>query len=60
VSGETAGGHLFYNRHLFRSAWKYRSRAYRYVLLDAGHLLENLRLALGALGLDAFHPSRFR
>ncbi|BBO69258.1 hypothetical protein DSCA_31880 [Desulfosarcina alkanivorans] len=36
----------------FRSAWKYRSRAYRYVLLDAGHLLENLRLALGALGMD--------
>ena len=35
----------------FRSAWKYRSRAYRYVLLDAGHLLENLRLALAALGL---------
>jgi SagB-type dehydrogenase family enzyme len=34
----------------FRSAWKYRNRAYRYVLLDAGHLLENLRLALGALG----------
>ncbi|MGD9309103.1 MAG: SagB/ThcOx family dehydrogenase [Desulfosarcina sp.] len=36
----------------FRSAWKYRSRAYRYVLLDAGHLLENLRLALGALNRD--------
>ena len=35
----------------FRSAWKYRSRAYRYVLLDAGHLLENLRLALAALGM---------
>jgi SagB-type dehydrogenase family enzyme len=35
----------------FRSAWKYRSRAYRYVLLDAGHLLENLRLALTALGM---------
>jgi SagB-type dehydrogenase family enzyme len=35
----------------FRSAWKYRNRAYRYVLLDAGHLLENLRLALGALGI---------
>lgn len=33
----------------FRSAWKYRGRAYRYVLLDAGHLLENLRLALGVL-----------
>jgi len=36
----------------FRSAWKYRDRAYRYVLLDAGHLLENLRLALGALDLS--------
>lgn len=34
----------------FRSAWKYRSRAYRYVLMDAGHLLENLRLALSAAG----------
>lgn len=37
----------------FRSAWKYRRRAYRYVLLDGGHLLENLRLALSALGLGA-------
>jgi SagB-type dehydrogenase family enzyme len=37
---------------LFRSAWKYRSRAYRYVLLDAGHLLENLRLAVTALDRD--------
>ncbi len=36
----------------FRSAWKYRQRAFRYVLLDAGHLIENLRLALSALGLD--------
>lgn len=37
----------------YRSAWKYRHRAYRYVLLDAGHLIENLRLALSALRLDA-------
>jgi SagB-type dehydrogenase family enzyme len=36
----------------FRSAWKYRSRAYRYVLLDAGHLLENLRLASTALSVS--------
>ncbi len=36
----------------YRSAWKYRQRAYRYVLLDAGHLLENLRLALSALELS--------
>lgn len=32
----------------FRSAWKYRKRAYRYVLLDAGHLAENLQLALNS------------
>lgn len=30
----------------FRSSWKYRDRAYRYHLLDTGHLLENLTLAL--------------
>lgn len=34
----------------FRSAWKYRRRAYRYVLLDAGHLVESLRLAVAAAG----------
>jgi len=33
----------------FRSAWKYRDRAYRYVLMDAGHVLENLILALTAM-----------
>ena len=34
----------------FRSAWKYRVRAFRYVLLDAGHLIENLVLAASAYG----------
>jgi len=32
----------------FRSAWKYRARAYRYLNLDAGHLVEGLALGLGA------------
>ncbi|MEA1922706.1 MAG: SagB/ThcOx family dehydrogenase [Pseudomonadota bacterium] len=36
----------------FRSAWKYRARAYRYLLLDAGHALENLIMALSAMGAD--------
>jgi SagB-type dehydrogenase family enzyme len=36
----------------FRSAWKYRERSYRYHLLDSGHLLENLILALNALSLN--------
>ncbi len=30
----------------FRSSWKYRTRAFRYVPLDTGHLLENVVLAL--------------
>ena len=34
----------------FRSAWKYRARSYRYLLLDAGHALENLIMALSAMG----------
>lgn len=34
-----------------RAAWKYSVRAYRYCLLDAGHLLENLLLASRAMGL---------
>lgn len=42
---------FFITAIFFRSAWKYRDRAYRYNLLDAGHLLENLVLALRALGL---------
>jgi len=35
----------------FRSAWKYRDRAYRYHLLDGGHVIENLDLALKAMKL---------
>lgn len=41
---------FFISGIFFRSAWKYRDRAYRYLLLDAGHLLESLRLAMSAIG----------
>lgn len=34
-----------------RTRWKYQERAYRYVLLDAGHLGENIYLAATSLGL---------
>ena len=34
-----------------RTGYKYRNRAYRYALADAGHLLENLRLAAHGAGL---------
>jgi SagB-type dehydrogenase family enzyme len=39
---------FFLTAILFRSAWKYRARSYRYHLLDTGHVVENLALALKA------------
>ena len=43
---------FFFTTIFFRSAWKYRKRAYRYHLLDTGHLVENMGVALKAQGLD--------
>lgn len=37
----------------YRSVWKYRDRAYRYHLLDSGHLVESLVLVIRALGFQA-------
>lgn len=47
------GSHLtfFLTAIFFRSAWKYRARAYRYHLLDTGHVAENLILGLKASNL---------
>ncbi len=50
---------FFISGIFFRSAWKYRQRAYRYVLLDAGHLLANLVLAPKALGFAGLPASDF-
>jgi SagB-type dehydrogenase family enzyme len=36
-----------------RLRWKYRERTYRYALLEAGHIGQNLYLAATALGLGA-------
>ena len=41
---------LFVTGIVYRSAWKYRARAFRYVLLDSGHLLGNLAMVLKAQG----------
>lgn len=41
---------IFVTGIAYRSAWKYRARAFRYVLLDSGHLLGNLALVLKAQG----------
>lgn len=42
-----------------RTGYKYRNRAYRYALADAGHLLENLRLAAHGAGIGAELLPRF-
>ena len=47
-----------------RSRWKYRERAYRYALLEAGHIAQNLYLAatsmgLGACAVGAFYDEEF-
>jgi SagB-type dehydrogenase family enzyme len=35
-----------------RSTWRYRQRGYRYALLDAGHLVQNLVTAANGLGIQ--------
>ncbi|HSK03065.1 MAG TPA: SagB family peptide dehydrogenase, partial [Kofleriaceae bacterium] len=42
-----------------KTAWKYEDRAYRYVLLDAGHVAANAVVAGGALGLASRPIGRF-
>jgi SagB-type dehydrogenase family enzyme len=36
-----------------RTRWRYRERAYRYVLLEAGHIGQNLYLVATSIGLGA-------
>jgi SagB-type dehydrogenase family enzyme len=36
-----------------RTRWRYRERTYRYVLLEAGHIAQNVYLAATSLGLGA-------
>jgi SagB-type dehydrogenase family enzyme len=50
-SGQSPLLMFFITAIFFRSAWKYRARSYRYHLLDSGHLIESLVLALKACGL---------
>ena len=42
-----------------RSKWKYDQRAYRYVYLDAGHILQNLALASASVGLGSCQVGAF-
>ena len=48
-----AGAYLIITGVFYHSAWKYRERAFRYLLLDAGHLTESVMLAAKAEGIGA-------
>jgi SagB-type dehydrogenase family enzyme len=52
LSGRPARLTFFITSMFWRSLWKYNSRAYRYCLLDAGHMLANLELALAGFGFS--------
>jgi SagB-type dehydrogenase family enzyme len=45
---------------VWREAWKYGDRAYRYCLHDIGHAWQALALAARAIGCDAFAFGNFR
>ena len=36
-----------------RTRWRYRERTYRYVMLEAGHVGQNLYLSAASMGLGA-------
>lgn len=61
--GEVDGHGLFIDTWVsaipYRSACKYQERALRYVLLDSGHLLEQIRIAGGIIGLEGQSYSGF-
>jgi SagB-type dehydrogenase family enzyme len=49
----SAAAALFVSAVFFRSTFKYGDRGYRFVLLEAGHLMQNAVLTAGELGLAA-------
>lgn len=42
-----------------RSLWKYEDRGYRYILLEAGHVAQNLNLCAEAVGLASLNLGGF-
>ncbi len=49
----TAGVVIVLSAIFQRERWKYQGRAYRYILMEAGHVGQNIYLAATALGLGA-------
>lgn len=52
---EKANVVLIYTANFYRSSWKYGKRAYRYILLDTGHVVKNALLGAEACGFQG-HP----
>jgi len=46
-----AAANFIWTAVIYRSAWKYEQRAYRYIYLDSGHICQNLYLACESLKL---------
>jgi len=42
---ETGAVNFIWVAHPYRTSWRYSSRAYRYLYIDAGHVCQNLHLA---------------
>ncbi len=51
--GANAAAILFISAVFFRSTFKYGDRGYRFVLLEAGHLAQNVMLTASGMGLAA-------
>ncbi len=50
---KTCPGALLVSTLFARSAWKYQLRAYRYCVMDCGHLVQNLLMTAAGLGVPA-------
>lgn len=49
---KTVPAALLVSTNFWRCAWRFRERAYRYALFDAGHLVQNLCTAATGLGMQ--------
>lgn len=47
---ETGAVNFIWVAHPYRTSWRYSSRAFRYLYLDAGHVCQNLHLAAESIG----------
>lgn len=54
-----ASAYIFISSVFFRNIWKYSERGYRFTLLEAGHVAQNLNLIASAKGVDCLNIGGF-